>query len=109
MTSHMRTVINRSVRYVIEVHILPEFGHRPLRSLTTQEIAKWETGILTSCLSRRTAREARSTLANVLADAVPRHIPTNPASRKRGKGHKGQRRIEPLLPRASKGWVGTDG
>jgi hypothetical protein len=27
---------------MIEVHILPEFGHRALISLTTQEIAAWQ-------------------------------------------------------------------
>lgn len=93
-----------SYRYLIEVHILPEFGHRTLRSLTAQEIAKWESGIVASGLSRRTAREARSTLANVLADAIPRHIPTNPAARKRGKGRKGQRRIE-RLEKQQKVWA----
>jgi integrase len=82
-----------SYRYMIEVHILPAFGDRTLASLTTEEIATWEAGVAASGLSRRTAREARSTLANLLNDAIPRHLTTNPAARRRGKGRKGERRI----------------
>src|SRR4029453_14132090 len=62
-------------RYMIEVHILPTFGDRPLPSLAAEEIAAWELKLATSGLSRRTARDARSTLSTVLADAVPRYIP----------------------------------
>ncbi len=43
--------------------------------------------------AHRTARDARSTLATILTDAVPRYIQSNPAERKRGKGRKGLRRI----------------
>jgi integrase len=43
--------------------------------------------------ARRTARDARSTLATILNDAVPGYIQSNPAERKRGKGRKGLRRI----------------
>jgi integrase len=91
-------------RYMIEVHILPKFGERELCSLTESAIAIWERGLVTSGLSRRTAHDARSTLATVLADAVPRHITTNPASRKRGKGRKGLRRIERIEKKA-KAWA----
>ena len=52
---------------------------------------------------RRTAREARSTLATILSDAIPRYIQTNPAARKRGKGRKGQRRIERAEKARSRG------
>lgn len=54
--------------------------------------------------TRRTARESRSTLATILADAAPRYIRSNPAARKRGKGRKGQRRIE-RAERAEKTWA----
>ncbi|MEW2353069.1 site-specific integrase [Spirillospora sp. NPDC029432] len=77
-------------RYFIEVHILPAFGDRELRSLEREEIATWEKRLR---LSRRTAREARSTFTNLLNDAIPRYLQTNPAARRRGKGRKGQRRI----------------
>lgn len=81
-----------SYRYHIEMHILPAFGDWDLRSLehAPEEIAKWER---TLPVSRRTAREARSTLTNLLNDAIPRYLNINPAARKRGKGKKGQRRI----------------
>jgi integrase len=52
---------------------------------------------------RRTARDARSTLATILNDAMPRHIQVNPAERKRGKGRKGLRRIA-RRERAEKVW-----
>ncbi len=81
-------------RYTIEVHILPAFGDRALGSLTTEEIAVWEKQIAGRGYTRRTAREARSTLTTILSDAIPRYIQVNPAARRRGKGRKGQRRIE---------------
>ena len=44
--------------------------------------------------ARRTARDARTTLTTIYGDAIPRHVQVNPVQRKRGKGRKGQRRIE---------------
>lgn len=86
------TTLN-NYRYMIEVHILPKFGDRALNSLTLQEITSWEKALRQSGLSQRTASDVRSTLATVLADAIPRHLQSNPAARKRGKGRKGLRRI----------------
>ena len=91
-------------RYMIEVHILPTFGDRALASITAEEIAAWELKLANSGLSRRTASDARSTLATVLADAIPRYIPTNPAARRKGKGRKGQRRIE-RIEKKRKAWA----
>ena len=59
-------------RYTIEVLILPTFGHRPLMSLETHEIVTWERELIARGYQRRTAREARSTLATILSDAMPR-------------------------------------
>jgi len=83
-----------SYRYLLEVHILPAFGDDPLNSLNPQKIAQWEKKLVTDGLSRRTASNARSTLITTLSDAVPRYLTTNPAARRKGKGKKGQRRIE---------------
>lgn len=80
-------------RYMVEYHILPKFGERALNSLTPQEITMWEKSLRAAGLSQRTAAGARSTLTTVLADAIPRHIQSNPAARKRGKGRKGAGRI----------------
>ena len=92
-------------RYQIEVNILPDFGHRSLASLTPEEIAAWEMRLTTERgYARRTAHDARSTLATILNDAVPRYIQSNPAERKRGKGRKGLRRIA-RLERAEKMWA----
>ena len=78
----------------IEVHILPKFGSWALADITAEEVGKWERQIMAQGFARRTARDARTTLTTILNDAIPRHIKVNPAARKRGKGRKGQRRIE---------------
>jgi integrase len=91
-------------RYTIEVLILPTFGHRELASLETEEIAVWEKELAARGYTRRTAREARSTLITLLNDAMPRYIQANPAARRRGKGRKGQRRIE-QAEKAEKAWA----
>jgi integrase len=93
-------------RYTIEVHILPAFGDRSLRwlELEPEAIALWEKQIAARGYTRRTAREARSTLASILADAIPRYIQSNPAARRPGKGRKGQRRIE-RAEKAEKTWA----
>jgi integrase len=90
-------------RYHIEVHILPAFGDRPLAAITPEEIAIWERKIAATGYSRRTARDARSTLTTVLNDAIPRHIQVNPAQRRRGKGRKGELRIE-RIEKTAKAW-----
>jgi integrase len=94
----------RNYRYLIEVLILPAFGQRPLASLRPEEIAAWELRLVERGYSRRTARDARSMLATVLADAIPQHLQVNPAQRRRGKGRKGQRRIE-WHEKAEKAWA----
>jgi integrase len=91
-------------KYTIEVLILPTFGHRSLMALETHEIAAWERDLVSRGYQRRTAREARSTLATILSDAMPRYIQANPAARKRGKGRKGQHRIE-RAGKAEKSWA----
>ena len=97
------TTLN-NYRYLIEVHILPVFGHRTLVSLTKEEIATWEMRLVKNGYSRRTAGDARSMLITVLGDAVPRHLQVNPAERKRGKGRKGLRRIA-RREKAEKAWA----
>ncbi len=94
----------RNYRYMIEVLILPAFGDRSLTSLTAEEIATWELQLAGRGYSRRTARDARSTLTTVLGDAIPQHLQVNPAQRRRGKGRKGRRRIE-RHEKAEKTWA----
>jgi len=86
------------------VHILPAFGNRALATITAEEVSAWERQIAASGYSLRTARDARSTLATVLGDAIPRYIQANPAQRRRGKGRKGQRRIQ-RIEQAGKAWA----
>jgi integrase len=80
-------------RYAIEVHILPAFGDRPLASLTAEQIAGWEMETVRRGYTRTTAKAARTLLATILGDAIPRHIQANPATRRRGKGRRGLSRI----------------
>lgn len=91
-------------RYMIEVHILPTFGERVVASITAEQVSSWERQIAASGYARRTARDARSTLTTILGDAIPRYIQINPAQRRRGKGRKGQRRIE-RNEKAEKAWA----
>jgi hypothetical protein len=65
------------------VHILPAFGNRALASITADEVSAWERRIAASGYSRRTARDARSTLTTVLSDASPRYLQANAAQRRR--------------------------
>ena len=98
------TLVN--YKYAIEVHILPKFGSCALSNITAEEVGKWEREIMARGFARRTARDARTTLTTILNDAIPRHIRVNPAARKRGKGRKGQRRIE-HHEQAEKVWATT--
>jgi integrase len=91
-------------RYYIEVHILPAFGELLLTSLTTESIARWEKETIARGYTPKVAREARSTLSNMLADAIPRYLQANPAARRRGKGRRGQRRIQ-RAERAERQWA----
>jgi integrase len=82
-------------RYFLEVHVLPVFGDRPIAAITPENVATWEKSLVhQSGYAPRTAKDARTTLATCLSDAVPSRIPTNPAIRKKAKGRRGIRRIE---------------
>lgn len=90
-------------KYRLEVLILPSFGDQPLTSITAEQVSTWERQLVASGYSQRTAKDARSTLITALGDAIPRYISANPAVRRRGKGRKGQRRIQ-RLEHAEKAW-----
>src|SRR5690348_2704552 len=90
-------------RGIIELMILPRFGHVPLGSVEAHDVAAWEKGLIGRGYKPRTAREARKLLSTIMGDAIPRYIKVNPAARKRGKGRKGQRRIEEA-EKAEKVW-----
>ena len=63
-------------RYLVEVHILPEFQGRELGSLTFEEIEAWDRAIPTRIsargrpYARSVATGARSLLITILGDAV---------------------------------------
>lgn len=94
----------RNYRSLLQNHLLPPFQDRHLDAFVPEEMDPWERGIVRAGYAPRTAQDARRLLSNILGDAVPRHIPTNPAARRRGKGRKGLRRVEAHL-RAAKQWA----
>jgi hypothetical protein len=72
--------------YLIRRFLRPAWGGRPLESLSTEEITRWENRLPEQTgISRRTARDARSMLCTILGDAAatkPPLIPYNPALRR---------------------------
>lgn len=88
---------------IIELMILPRFGHLSLKEIEAEDVSAWERELVARGYMPRTAREARKLLSTILGDAIPRYIQVNPAARKRGKGKKGQRRIE-AAARVEKVW-----
>ena len=85
-------------RYIIDNYLIPEFGGRPLNTLTSpSEINRWEARLRQRVPAVATA--ARGRLATILADAVDEGlIDINPAIRARRRGRKSartQRREQP--------------
>jgi integrase len=93
----------RNYRNMLQGHVLPRWRDVPLDQIAPEMIAPWERSIVRAGYALRTAQDARRLLVNVLGDAVPTHIPYNPAARRRGKGRKGLRRIE-RIQQAAKAW-----
>ena len=86
--------------------ILPTFGSRPIRSLTSQaEIAAWELSLRSSSkVSDTTAASARTLLATILGDAMAAGlVDTNAAARPRGRGRKKGRGIRRKV--SDRAWV----
>ncbi|PRX90703.1 LacI family DNA-binding transcriptional regulator [Allonocardiopsis opalescens] len=82
--------------YLIRTFILPFFGSRSLTSLAEadNEINAWEKQVATK-YAASTAAAARARLATMLGDAAKRRlIARNPAERQRGRGRKGDNRLE---------------
>lgn len=81
-------------RYLIDHHILPAFGSRPVNTFTSpEEIVAWEKRIRNRGFSHRTAADARSMLGTILGDAKDRGLlPVNVAEKRKGRGRKRARR-----------------
>ncbi|MFI7125902.1 hypothetical protein ACIBQ1_09425 [Nonomuraea sp. NPDC050153] len=81
-------------RYHLETWALPSFEGRSLAAIasTPEEIDAWELAVAAET-SKRTAKDARSTLATCLQAAIPHRIQINPAIRQRATGKKATRRI----------------
>jgi integrase len=90
--------------YQIRRFLRPAWGNQPLDSLSTEQIAQWETSLpATTGICRRTARDLRGLLGTILGDAAstrPPLIPYNPALRPRNRGRRTGRRLERSPQRA---------
>ncbi|GHE33031.1 hypothetical protein GCM10017673_39920 [Streptosporangium violaceochromogenes] len=81
-------------RMMLQGHLLPVFETRPLDDLAPEEMDPWERSIVRAGYAPRTARDARDLMVTILNAAIPRYLTYNPASRRRGTGRKGLRRVE---------------
>ncbi|MFI0350910.1 tyrosine-type recombinase/integrase [Actinomadura sp. 9N407] len=81
-------------RYLIDRHIVPTFGNRPVNTLSSpEEIVAWEKRTRAHGFSYRTAGDARSLLSTILGDAKDRGlVGSNAAEKRRGRGRKRTRR-----------------
>ncbi|MFJ5984209.1 LacI family DNA-binding transcriptional regulator [Lentzea sp. NPDC092896] len=76
----------------LEVHILPQFGDTAIGAISAFDIAEWEKEQRAAGYAPSTVNSWRGTLHLVLADAVEDEvIPSNPASRRRGRGKRAGR------------------
>jgi integrase len=81
-------------RYLIDHHIVPVFGDRPVNTFTSpEEIIAWEKRTRSKGFSHRTASDARSMLGTILGDAKDRGlVAVNAAEKRKGRGRKRTRR-----------------
>lgn len=55
---------------LVRSHIIPAFGGRPLRAVSTEEIRSWQAGLLADGLSAATVRQTARLLRSILGQAV---------------------------------------
>lgn len=76
----------------LENHLLPFFGETALREIDAALILKWKRREKAEGNKEGSIRTWHGTLHLILEDAVPLHIPENPAARKRGRGKRSGRK-----------------
>ncbi|MFE4856118.1 LacI family DNA-binding transcriptional regulator [Streptomyces sp. NPDC056670] len=81
----------QNYRRDIEGHLLPEFGDRPLKSISARDVNTWEKK-LKAAYASESVKTYRARLHLVFADAVEEGlIDFNPATRRRGRGKRAGR------------------
>jgi len=81
-----------SYKSSLEVHLLPFFGEMELGAITALDIAEWEKAERAAGYKPGSIGGWRRTLHLVLADAVDDElIPSNPATKRRGRGKRAGR------------------
>ncbi|MGW6456276.1 tyrosine-type recombinase/integrase [Streptomyces sp. NPDC055078] len=82
----------QNYRRDIEVHLLPEFGDRPLKSITSSDVKAWEKKEKEAGYEESSIRTYRARLHLVFTDAMEEGlIDANPAARRRGRGKRAGR------------------
>ena len=79
-------------RLAIETHLLPEFENTPLGDILTADVEAWAKKERERDYAENSMKQWRSVLHLILADAVDEGlIPSNPASKRRGRGKRAGR------------------
>lgn len=55
---------------LVRSHIIPAFGNRPLRAVSTEEVRSWQAGLLADGLSAATVRQTARLLRSILGQAM---------------------------------------
>jgi integrase len=82
----------QNYRRHIEDHLLPAFETYALVEITAPEVDKWQKRERTAGYAESSIRSWRATLHLIMADAIDEGlIPTNPATKRRGRGKRAGR------------------
>lgn len=84
----------KSYRSQLGKRIYPFFGTTPLRAITERDVADWVTKLETE-LAPATIAHYHALLHQILADAVPKHLDSNPAAVPGGRRKKRLPTVEP--------------
>ncbi|HEY9371003.1 hypothetical protein [Streptomyces sp.] len=81
---------NDNYAYIFRAHVLPEWGHWPLKDITASKVNAWEQRMIDAGYARDgVPSSARTRLSTLLGDAVTEGlIGSNPALRQRHRGRR---------------------
>ena len=97
---HLAASTRASYERLRDKHLLPELGHLPLRSITTEQIQRFQADLLSQGVGRESVRRTIVLLQGILERAVEwGRIPRNPARYVRKPRQGRERVIEPLAPK----------
>jgi integrase len=82
----------RNMQAVARSHILPRLGHRPVREITSEEVARWHLDVTANSSAARMALSTLSGLMLYAEDHGLREVGSNPCKglRKKQRGQRGR-------------------